>query len=134
MTHVFNIFFNILLIECGLLWMDSKPGLRVWYQNFIWTSIIKSSPKAFSVSHLNSICRCMCKSQEKLDAMNTNGHTVHKFPQWPVYADWVTPQDNICSCIFSKYSLNLEPSYIKIMQQVQDNQNTQILSIFVLYI
>lgn len=42
-------FLNILLIECGLLSMDSKPGLRVWYQNFIWTSIIESSPKAFSV-------------------------------------------------------------------------------------
>ena len=46
------------LPECGSISTDSQPPLKLRYHNFIWASLIESSPKAFLIIRIVSVDKC----------------------------------------------------------------------------
>jgi len=55
-------FWGVLLVEsfpeCGLLATDYQPPLKLRYHNFIWASLIESSPRAFLIIQIVSTDEC----------------------------------------------------------------------------
>ena len=61
-ARTLSTFSGVLLVEglpeCRSLSTDSWPSLKCRYQNFIWGSLIESSPKAFLIIRIVSVDEC----------------------------------------------------------------------------
>jgi len=97
------------------------PILQLSYRHFFWQSItspslsvplqprfgsmrLLASPKA-KIAFESEICEC-------------DSHTVHKFSQLRLTADWLAPRESNCSRMHSEVSSDLLPSYIKATRPV----------------
>jgi hypothetical protein len=61
-TCTSSTFSGVLLVEglpeCRSLSTDFQPPLKLQYHNFIWASLIESSPKAFLIIQIVSVDKC----------------------------------------------------------------------------
>jgi len=81
------------------------PGLSAPLQPRFGSLRLMASPKAKIAVETEEICEY-------------DGHTLHKLSQRRLTADWLAPQDSVCSQMHSKVSSDRLPGYIKHMWPV----------------
>ena len=59
----------------------------------------------FDVLHICTKWHCEC-----------DGNSRHKFSQWRIIFDWVSPRESVCSCIHSKLAYDWLSNYVKAVQ------------------
>jgi len=88
----FSTFSGVLLVE-GLpkrrsLSTDSRPSLKCLYHNFIWASLIESSPKAFLIIGIVSADECPSFKQNLMQ-IHWSTHSVIVNPMVAQYTSYV---------------------------------------------